>query len=391
MKSEMLAGLKAKYEALQATIENEYASQEPPAELQEKLKDAIREYQNAKAEAEKEATKNNNKGVVVTMNKRAMKNQIFKAMLKGQEFTDEMKASGIDLPKYVDTLGETGQVGANAPRGGYLVSEEFLDVDVYGGEVTPIPARDIQVSKPTGKIPSFNLSQAKEAGKFLVPFDELDEIAKKQVVFGQLDFTSIDKAGIVPLSNRILEDADSDVLGLVTEALLTAAAYQRNQDIVSALMSASIGSAKIGSDKDFDDVESIDAIIKAVRVKLTGVNRAKAQIVVPDTVFGKLATIKNLEGNYYIRPMAYDSARFQLDGVEIISVDDSHFTVSDSLVECALVGNFDRVAFFNRKGMAIATSSEAGFTSDSLLVRGVKRSCVKVLEATAFVKVEPGA
>ncbi len=391
MQKKSLNSLKAKYEALQAQIENEYVSKEPPAELQEALKDAIQEYQNAKAEAEKEAEKKENKGVVITMNKKAMKNQIFKAMLRGQEFTDEMRASGIELPKMVATLGTTGQVGADNQRGGYLVSEEFMDVDVYGGDVRPVPARDIQVSKPTGKIPTFNLSQAKAANKFLVPFDELDEIAQKQVVFGQLDYTTVDKAGIIPLSNRIIEDADSDVLGMVSNALYTAEAYQRNQDIVDAINAANPTAGKIGQGKDFEDVEAIDAIIKAVRVTLTGVNRAKAQIVVPDTVFGKLACIKNLEGNYYVRPMAYDPARFQIDGVEIIAVDDSHFTTESTLNECALVGNFDRVAYINRKGMQIDTSAEAGFTKDALLVRGTKRSCVKVLEAGAFVKVVAGA
>lgn len=387
-----LTELQARYKSLQAKIENEFSDKEPPAELQEELKNAILDYQTAKAEADKEANKKlENKGVIVTMNKKQMKNQIFKAMLKGQEFTDEMKASGIELPKWFDTLGETGQVGANAPRGGYLVSEEFMDVDIYGGDVRPVPARDIAVSKPTGKIPNFNLSQAKAVNKYLVPFDELDEIAKKQVVFGQLDYTTIDKAGIIPLSNRILDDADSDVLGMVMQAFSVADAYQRNQDIISAVISAVALTEKTGSNTDFDDVAGIDALIRAVRVKLTGVNRANAVIVTCDTVFGKLATAKNEEGDYYLRPMATDPARFQIDGVEVIAIDDAHFTTDSTLNEMCLVGNFDRVAYINRKGMEIATSSEAGFTSDSLLVRGTKRSCVKVLEANAFVKIVAGA
>lgn len=386
-----LSDLQAKYKALQMQIEDKYLDKEPPVELQESLKNAILEYQTAKAEAEKEADKKlENKGVVVTMNKKQMKNQIFKAMLKGQDFTDEMRASGIELPRLMDSVGETGQVGAVNNRGGYLVSEEFMDVDIYGGDVRPVPAREIAVTKPTGKIPTFNLSQAKENNKFLVAFDELDTIAKKQIVFGQLDYTTVDKAGIIPLSNRILDDA-SDVLGMVMSALATADAYQRNQDIITALLSAVSQTRYSGANTDFDDVEGIDALIKAVRVDLTGVNRHNAVIVTCDTVFGKIATAKNEDGDYYLRPMATDPARFQIDGVEVIAIDDSHFTSSNTLTECALVGNFDRVAFIHRQGMEISTSAEAGFTSDALLVRGTKRSVVKVLEAGAFVKVLAGA
>lgn len=390
---EKLLELQAKYKGLQAKIENEFSDKEPPAELLDELKNSIFEYQTAKAEAEKEANKKlENKGVFTVMNKKQMKNQIFKAMLKGQAFTDEMQASGIELPKFVDTLGETGQVGANAQRGGYLVSEEFMDVDVYGGDVRLVPAREINVSKPTGKIPTFNLSQAKAVNKFLVPYDELDEISQKQIVFSQLNYTTVDKAGIVPLSNRILDDANSNVLQMVMSAFATADAYQRNQDIISAVMGISqITTEKAGQGNTFADVEGIDALIRAVRVKLTGTNRASAVIVTCDTVFGKLATAKNLEGDYYLRPMATDPARYQIDGIEVIAIDDSHFTVGETLQEIALVGNWDRVAYINRKGMEISTSSEAGFTKDALLVRGTKRSCVLILEKEAFVKVVEGA
>ena len=70
-----------------------------------------------------------------------------------------------------------------------------------------------------------------------------------------------------------------------------------------------------------------------------------------------------------------------MEGIEVIAVDKIFMT------GYALVGNFNRVAVVERKGLEISSDASNMFDTDALAVKGRKRFDVIVLEKGAFIKV----
>lgn len=377
--------LKARYMVLQAKIEDEFAGKEPPAELQMDLQNAIQDYQTAKAESEAEKQKQfTNKGEMKTMNKREMQNKIMRAMLKGQAFTDEMKNSGLPLPQLMDEVAAKGNLEAVPARGGYLVPEEFLAVDEFGGEVIRIPATDIAISEPTGKAPYFDKEQAKEAGAYLKPVEELKEITEVHPVYGQLDYTAVDKYAITPISTKLIEDTSFDVVAAAGEIFGIAGACQRNLDILAAVKGISnIATEYAGTGKTFANIEGAKAIQKAI-LSLKGVNRKNATIVVSSDVWAKLATLTDKNDNPLLMRDMNNAAIYRLYGVPVLEMEDA----ADAT---CLVGNFARVSYFVRKALEISIDYSAGFTRNAVLVKAGMRGCALVREPRAFVAVAEGA
>lgn len=385
--------LKTKVEAKQAVTEEEQAKL---AELKKSFEDALAAEQAERDKIDLKGDLKMNK-VNGKMNDRAMKNKILRAILRGDEITDEMRASG-----YFATVGSYGQIGVitetiTGDRGGYLVPEEFLDVERNGeGIGIEVPCRIVPVNKPTGKIPTFDVTQGAGDGKFLYTMDELAEMTKTHALFGQLSYTCVDKGGIVPISNRVLDDADADIVAMVSECFNTASLYQRSADVLTAVEGiTNVTTEYLGSGKTFGDKEAMKAFIKTIRATLKGKNRAFAKIVMCDTDFAKLANLQMTNGEYYLKPMAYDASRYMVEGIEVIAVDDKLFTktVSDTTTVggYCFVGNFNKAWYINRKGLELAASNEAGFTQDALLVRGIKRGVAKILDTKAFVVIREGA
>ncbi len=359
-------------------IKDLVASGSYKGELDSELKALSAKYKQVLAEEAKQKENGGNQ-----MNKKKMKNQIFRAMLRGQDFTDEMKASGIELPQLLNSIPATGNAEGVAARGGYLVSEEFLDVDEFGGEVNRIPATDIPISKPSGKAPYFDREQAKAAGAFLATTEELTNITETHPVYGQLTFTAVDKYGIIPVSNQLIDDADFDVVAAAGECFSIAAAAQRNIDILAAVAGIE-GITKVyaGANKTFEDLEAGKAINKAI-LSLKGANRRNATVVCSTDVWAKLANMTDKEGRPMLMQDINDPAVYRLYGVPVIEVED------DTTGKC-YVGNFSRVAYFNRKGIEISVDYSAGFTKNAVLVKGGKRAVAMVREPGAFIAVCEG-
>lgn len=371
------------------------AKQDVPNADAEMLNKLLSDYESVKTA--EEAEKNNKiKPIVKGENKVDKKicNQVVKALLAKKEIDKELVAqSGIQ--GIVDAVGTVGNVEAVGTRGGYLVPDEYLELDKFGGEMVDIPSRTIPVSLPEGYMPNVDLSQAKD-GKFLAKHDELDTIGKNNPVFGRLEYKCETYQGIVPVSMDLMEDT-SDILPVVAECFDLTSRAQRNAVILDKLETEATASQTkmqtvgIGTGKTFADKEAIKAIRSVILSKLSGVNRSKAQIVVCDTTFGKLAMIEDADGHPYLCPDVTNPSIYRIEGHEVIAIDDLFMTSANTLTEVAWVGNFDRVAVFNRKGLELSSDSSNMFDMDALAVKGKKRFDVRVLEQKAFVKIKTGA
>ena len=339
----------------------------------------------------KEANKKKTQeGEKKTMKNHEICNSVLKSLLMQKEVASDMLAqSGIQ--GIVDAVGTVGNVESVGNRGGYLVPEEFLELDKYGNEIVMIPARVIPVNLPKGKMPNIDMSQAKD-GSFLAKHDELDTIGEHNPVFSQIAFDCETYTGIVPVSNDLLEDT-GDIMPVISECFGLTSKAQQNIEVLKALNAIETpNTVSIANTKTMADAEAIDAIRTAILTKLSGINRAKAKIVVCDSDFAKLATIKDGNGHPYLCQDVTNPSIYRLEGHEVISIDDMYMTTNtgDSNVTVggyAWVGNFERVVIFERKGIEVSADASAMFTKDAIAVKGKKRFDVKMLENNAFVKV----
>lgn len=356
-----------------------------PQDLLDKLDDKKDEYMKI-MEKEMEERKNMNLNPKKIENKNAVCNKVLKNLLMGKHVEADMVAES-GILGIVDTVGTVGNVESVGTRGGYLVPEEFLELDKFGGEIVMIPARVISVNLPKGKMPNVDMSQAKD-GKFLAKHDELDTIGENNPVFDQIPYDCETYAGIVPVSNDLLEDT-GDVMSVISECFGLTSKAQQNMEILKELAAIKSGkTVTIANSKTMADVEAIDAIRTAILSKLSGINRAKAKIVVCDSDFAKLAMIKDGNGHPYLCQDVTNPSIYRIDGHEVISIDDQYMTTGGTVGGYAWVGNFERVVIFDRKGIEVSADYSNMFHKDAVAVKGKKRFDVKVLEPGAFVKVK---
>lgn len=373
----MLKSVECKQEmvALQAQIQDlTNKGEAAPQELLDQFEAKKNEYI-AALEKEMEDKKVNQP--VITDTKKLC-NSVLKSLLTNKK-TDKELVDKVGIKGIVDTVGTIGSVESVGDRGGYLVPEEYLELDKYGNELTMVPARRIQVTLPTGFIPNIDLSQAKD-GKFLAKHDELDTIAKKNPVFGRLHYACETYTGIVPISMDLLDDT-TDILPVVSECFSLTSKAQENTAILAEVNAIEgLKTQAIGDSKTMADKEAIIALRKAV-LSLSGTNRVQAKIVVGEEDFAKLALIEDAKGHPYLCKDVTNPSVYRLEGIEIIAVDKIFMT------GYALVGNFNRVAVVERKGLEISSDASNMFDTDALAVKGKKRFDVIVLEKGAFIKV----
>lgn len=385
--------LKAEYRELSEKVKAMVEAGNPEAE-QEKanLQTILDAIKMAEAEEAKAKKLINEKGEI-KMDKKQFNKVLSDVLAKRAVSADLLAQSG--LKAIVDEVGTTGNVGAVPARGGYLVPEEYLGIEENANDFVMIPMRIIPVTKPAGNKPVIDLAQAKVAGKFMAKHDELSTIGKDNPVFGNVPYKAESYTGIIPVSVDLNEDSEEDVTAIIGEVFGMASKAQENAEAIKKLNAAAVPVQKFGTNKTFEHVEAIKAIIKAVRGNLTGANRANAKCVVCDSDFAKLACITNTQGDFYLKPMATDATRYQIDGIEVISIADECMTTGEG--ESAVVGgygyvgNFDKLACFERKGLEVSADLSNMFDLDAVAIKGKKRFDVQLLETKAFVKLQPGA
>lgn len=359
---------------LKGVIQDGINQNQDMTEQAKKLDNLLSDYKIALDEENKQKNININNKELPKMEKKKAFNRVIKNLLAGRQVAEEDKQY---MPKIVDAAGQYNSSGT-AAAGAYLVSEEFLPIErqgEYGVDLSKY-CRQVPVTKPTGKVPTVDLSQDIELADFAV--DNETEIAKKSAVFGQQPYTLANKGAIIPVGLDLLEDSDEDVIGLVGEVFEGARIKSTNKDIVAELGKA----ANTIENVDFASVALIDAIKNALNEKLAGVYATNAKIVVSQTDFAALMNMKDKQGRYYVQPMVTDPGKYQIDGKEIIKIDNSYNTTGT-----VYVGDLKQIMDISRKGFEISSDLSSGFKTYSVNVRAVKRATEMNVCPAAFVKI----
>lgn len=294
-------------------------------------------------------------------------NKVFNKLVMGKPVTEAEMA--------VYNIGTPGQVEHTPEKGGYLVPEEqgkilkeFRRNKVSLKELCNV----VPVTTMSGKFPV-----SKDQNDKLVEFDELTEIGQTDLTFAQQSWEVKDYGDIIPVSNTLLEDTDFPLVKIIGKSFVTKSVNTENAKILELLKTVK---TKV-TGKDYKD------LITALNVKLDPAIANTAVIVTNQSGFDYLDKLEDKNGRSLLTTDLTDTTKMLFKGKRIIKLSDEVLP-QDAKKYPFYVGDLAEFAnFYDRKGVEIARSTEAGFTKNATLLRVIERFDVKATDEEAVVYV----
>ena len=363
--------LKAKAEQLQT--EEQY---DEAFKVANELKDAIRDYKTAKAVEAAAATdfiKEAAPAVANTVPDAVMRNRVFNKLVLGKPVSEEEM-------KFYNSPGTPGQVEATSAKGGYLVpTEQIAQLMEFRRAYTQL--KDYcsvrAANSNSGKFPTIGA----ETGT-LTNFDELNSLNKRDIDFGQLTYTIASYGDIIPVSRDLLQDADINLMEVIGQRFARMAVNTENAQIITKLGTISP-----------TNISSYKALTKALNVDLDPAFYANAKIFTNQDGFQWMSDLEDAQNRPLLVPDVAAADTYRFRGKEVVVVSNSVLTNTTTgsgagattTIPMYIGSMSDYLAFFERKGVEIMASEEAGFEKNSVLIRAVERFGTTVCD-TAAVK-----
>lgn len=294
-------------------------------------------------------------------------NKVFNKLVMGKPVTEaEMEVYNIGTP---------GQVEHTPEKGGYLVPEEQANT-LKELRRTQIALKDycnvVPVNTMSGKFPV-----ATDQKGLLTNFEELTEIGQSEITFAQQSWEVKDYGDIIPVSNTLLEDTNLPLVEIIGSNFVKKSVNTENAEILKLLKAVK---TKV-TGKGYKD------IVTALNVKLDPAIANTAVIVTNQSGFDYLDTLEDGNGRPLLTTDLTDSTKKLLKGKRVLVLTDEMLS-QDAKKYPFYVGDLKEFAnFYDRKGIEIARSTEAGFTKNATLLRTIERFDVKTVDAEAVVYV----
>ena len=274
---------------------------------------------------------------------------------------------------YLNAAGKPGQVGGEDARGGYLIpAEQQTQIHDFRRDLNPLKdyCNVISVATRSGSMP-IEVSATDK----LTNFEELNEITQSNVTFGNVKWTVADYGDIIPVSNTLLADEKANLTSYLGRRFAKKAVRTENAKILELLSGAT---AKTGTD--------YKAIKTMLNKELDPAIATDAVIICNQTTFDWLDQLEDSSKHPLLQPMLSDPTRKAFAGHEVIVVADADITQSAKNYVLYIGNLSEYIAFFDRQGVEMAVSTDAGFTKNATLLRVVERFDVQKVDANAMVK-----
>lgn len=338
-------------------------------EMLAKLKDLNKEIEVEETLEHQEKIENSTKKDVLKMSNVNPMDVMIKLLMK-KSITDEERTA------YLNAVGTPGQAEHTPAKGGYLVPvEQATKILEFKRSLNPLKnlCDVISVQGMEGVMPV----EVEGTGE-LIAFDELNVIRESDVDFTQLKWSVSDYGDIIPVSNTLLADEKAGLIPFIKSRFAKKAVMTENKKIIALVKTANI--KQTGTD--------VSAITTALNTKLDVALRSGATILCNQTSFDWLDNQKATDGRPLLTPDMTNPSIMRFKGLPIKVVNDDLLGSSGSKKEF-YVGNFSEfLKFFDRQGLELAISNEAGFTKNATLLRVIERFDVKVADSKALIKVE---
>lgn len=292
-----------------------------------------------------------------------LKNRVFNKLVLGRALNEEER-------EFVNTAGTPGQVESTPGKGGYIVPEEQIATLVeFRRAYTALKSFcDVRtVSTASGKMPTIG----DEDGS-LVAFDELNEINKSDVDFGQIAYSIKSYGDIIPVSNEILADTDIDLMGVIGRRFARKSVNTENAKVLAALPTKSTS------------ITDYKGIVKALNVTLDPAISAASALYTNQDGYDYLDELVDSQGRPMLTASLADPGVMLFKGRAVRILKNSVLQTKTTIP--FYVGSMaDAVAFFDRQQVSMAASADAGFTSNQTMIRAVERFDVQAEDADAMV------
>ncbi|WP_130807653.1 phage major capsid protein [Senegalia massiliensis] len=264
--------------------------------------------------------------------------------LNSKEPENKKRNRGVDdmeiregIKRYVQSKGQD-RAGFTSVEGGALIPEELLkpkdaledelDLTKIIGEVT--------VHSGSGKYPVIKKSGSKMAS--VAELSKNPELAKPVITEVPYDIETY--RGYIPVSQEVIDDADYDVAGMISEEISDQDLNTKNHAIATVLKSAN---AKA--------VTGIDGLKTLFNTGIKKVYRTKA--ILSASLFNELDLTKDKNGRYLLQDDIKSSSGKKLFGYEVIVLDDDVIGINAGDLVGFIGDPKEFAKLFNRKKTSV--------------------------------------
>lgn len=336
------------------------------------LLQSLKDIENKIREAELEESLDAGGNKKPLVNKKEMNiNRIYNRVLLGKSVSEEEMA-------FLNAAGTPGQVEATDGKGGYLVpTEQFTQIKELRRTLVSLKTlcNIVPVTSFKGTMPI-----EKDGTGELIAFEELGEMEQSDVDFAQVSYNTADYGDVIPISNTLLADEKANLITYIGKRFNKKAVNTENKKIIALLNTLT---AK--------PVTDYKGIITALNKDLDPAISQNAVIITNQTYFDILDQMEDKQGRPLLTVSLQDETKKLFKGRPIIVLLDTLLPMKATKAPVFVGDMVEFATFFDREGLELAVSSEAGFTKNATLIRAIERFDVKKVDGKAMVYLEIGA
>lgn len=260
-------------------------------------------------------------------------------------------------------------------EGGYLLPIEFVNhIEKLRRQFLPLKqyCRVIPVSSPTGNMPI-----EVDDDSALVNFTAGTTLTNADISFNQVAWNLASYGKIIPISANLLDDETINLPNFIGYKFAKASVLTENAKILEIM-----GKAQVISSADYT------AITQALNKELDPAISSTSCIFTNQDGFDYLDELKDTFGRPLLNVSLADATQKMYKGRPVVVLSNAHMPSASGVLSFYVGDLSSAVAFFDRGLLEMASSVDAGFTSNTVLTRCIERFDVEELDTKAIVCVQ---
>ncbi|MGG3325882.1 phage major capsid protein [Bacillus velezensis] len=296
--------------------------------------------------------------------------QAFMKSLRGKRLTEEER----DLFESEEFRAMSGK---NEEDGGILIPE---DISRTIKELKREQEQQLEQYVTVEPVATRSGTRMLEKNSDMTPFavlEEMDEIAETdQPRFTKLSYKITDYAGILPLSNTLLQDTDQAIMSYVARWFVKKSITTRNALILSILDSLK----KV-------QFKGLDNIKKTLNVTLDPAISAGAIIMTNQDGFDYLDQLKDGDGKYLLKDIPTEPTNKMLFGRRVVVISNKVLKTVSGKAPMIIGDLKEAIVLFDRQQQSIASTDvgAGAFETNTTKVRAIEREDVRLWDSEAVV------
>lgn len=296
--------------------------------------------------------------------------KLFMKSLRGKSLTHEEREF-LENPEF------RAMSGKNEEDGGILIPE---DISRTIKELKREQLHQLEQYVTVEPVATRSGSRMLEKNGDMTPFQDIEEMGNipetDQPKFTKLSYTITDYAGLLPLSNTLLQDTDQAIMTYVAKWFVKKSVATRNALIL-----------KILDDLKKVEFKGLDDIKKTLNVTLDTAISAGAIIMTNQDGFNYLDQLKDADGKYLLKDVPSEPTNKMLFGRRVVVISNKVLKTKAGKAP-VIVGDLkEAVVLFDRQQQSIDyTNLAAGsFETNTTKVRAIEREDVRKWDEDAVV------